>query len=183
MGRLVFSADGLDQEIMGTDVTHFYERLQVLLAARDAGELESEGEEEQRVLLRGIIDVYLNELMATRGEVVVTRNRLQFRPARKLETMFWGDKQLDIRIEQIEHCGIGGVRQRLEVRAQGEKFHFRGNLVPRLCGILNAVRTKKETPVDDEVIANFPASRSSITHPTTSARQPSASAGGRPPDG
>ena len=158
MGRLVFSADGLDQEIMGTDVSHFYERLQDLLKARDAGELEGADDEEQRVLLRGIVDVYLNELMATRGEVVVTRNRLQFQPARRLETMFWGDKQLDIRVDQIEHCSIGGVRQRLEVKAQGESFYFRGNLVPRLCGILNAVRSKEETPIDDEVIANFPAS-------------------------
>lgn len=158
MGRITFSADGLDQEIMGTDVTRFHERLMTLLSARDSGDLELDEGHEGRILLRGIIDVYLNELMATRGEVVVTKDRLHFEPARRLETMFWGDKQIDIRIEHIDHCGIAGVRQRLEVRAKGDVFHFRGNLVPRLCGILNAVRKKEETPVDDEVIANFPAS-------------------------
>ncbi len=155
MGRLVLSTDGLDQEVMGIEMEPFRDRLAELLVARDAGELQLD-ESSSRVLLRGIVDCYLNKLMAARGEVVVTTRRLTFHPSRKLETRFWGDKQIDVDLADITDVKVVGVRQRLEVTVGGESQYFRGDLVPRLHAILDSVRRKEGTAPDDEVFDGFP---------------------------
>jgi hypothetical protein len=155
MGRLLLSTDGPDQEVMGIEMEAFRDRLTELLAARDAGELEFD-DSQSRVLLRGIIDCYLNKLMAARGEVEVTTRRLTFHPARKLETRFWGDKQIDVALSEITDVKVVGVRQRLEVTMGKETQFFRGDLVPRLHAILDSVRRKEGAAPDDEVFDGFP---------------------------
>ena len=155
MGRLLLSTDGPNQEVMGIEMESFRDRLCELLAARDAGELEF-GDPQARVLLRGIIDCYLNKLMAARGEVVVTTRRLIFQPSRKLETRFWGDKQIDVALSEITDVKVVGVRQLLEITMGGESQFFRGDLVPRLHAILDSVRRKEGGALDDEVFDGFP---------------------------
>jgi hypothetical protein len=155
MGCLRLCTGGLDQEVMGIDMESFRDRLAELLAARDAGELELEAPQ-ARVLLRGIIDCYLNKLMAARGEVVITTRRLTFHPSRKLETRFWGDKQIDVALSDITDVKVVGVRHRLEVTISGEPQFFRGDLVPRLHAILDSVRQREGSALDDEVFDGFP---------------------------
>ena len=155
MGRLLLSTDGPDQEVMGIEMEPFRDRLAELLAARDAGDLNFD-DPQARVLLRGIIDCYLNKLMAARGEVVVTTRRLTFHPSRKFETRFWGDKRIDVDLSEITDVKVVGVRQRLEVTIGEDSQFFRGDLVPRLQAILDSVRRKEGGSLDDEVFDGFP---------------------------
>ncbi len=148
-GRLVLICEERETEVMGADMAPFVEALQGRLSALKDGE-------EEAVLLEGTVDLYVNELMATRGQVTLTNRSLRFRPSRGLGNLIWGSLEIDVPVESVGAVGIVGVRQRLEIVVGDHAYHFRGNLVPRLCGLLDAIKGEPEGQGKDEVLALWP---------------------------
>ena len=126
----------------------------------------------ERVLVQGVATSYVNGLIATRGEVVLTDKRIRFLTGGGLETLIWTFPELDHPLEAITRAELSGVRKLLEVWIDGERRIFGGTVVPKLFNSLQALGIQSGPGEEayyrpDGVFRGYPASlfRGPLAHP------------------
>ena len=113
------------------------------------------------------MDLYINNLLATRGHIRVTPERVLFDPGRSLESMIWGDLAIDCAVQQIRDVKLTGMRRRIVIDSEGGQYAFRGPLAPRIYGVLSALLEGGVRALESTVVASWQANL--FTGPLTQA--------------
>jgi c-di-GMP-binding flagellar brake protein YcgR len=124
----------------------------------------------ERVLVQGQGDLYMNELMAVRGEITMTDRRFRFMPGVGLERLLWSAAQLDVRLDELLKWEIQGIRRLLFIVMAENEVRIGGALAHDLFEQINALRTgnaHRGTSADDAVLETWKASlrHGLIAHP------------------
>ena len=161
-GLLTIRTDSTVRSIMGTEVKEVLESIERALQQQPRN---SGGDSEEQVVLEGPIDLYLNNLLATRGHIQLSPGRLRFTPGRSLETMIWGNLAIDLPIERIRNVELTGMRRRIVVETDEKSYSFRGALAPRVYGVITALVQSDGVNVDSLLV--FSSKASLYTGPMT----------------
>ena len=154
-GLLTIRTDTTVRSIMGTEVKDVLESIEMALQQQPMGT----GQDlEHKVVLEGPMDLYLNNLLATRGHIEVSPERLVFKPGRSLETMIWGNLEIDCPIERIQNVQLTGMRRRIVIESDEKTYSFRGALAPRVYGVITALLQSDGVSVDSLLVFSTKAS-------------------------
>jgi len=161
------SAGGINHNLdvyVDEDVYRFSGRGAIRVHSRLVALLTEDGDdptEEQlfepgeRVLLQGQGELFVNDLIAVRGEVTLTDRRFRFLPGLGLEQLIWNTTQLDTPLEAITHWELKGMRRRLHLETGGEPFTIGGALTSQLFNQLEQLLGKGDTPqVADQIVVD-----------------------------
>ena len=125
--------DGDTHRFSGRGALRVHARLTALLAEHDAIDGESAlFEPGERVLLQGRGELFVNDLMAVRGEVTLTDRRFRFLPGIGIEKVIWNTTQVDEDLSSIESCSLRGLRRRLHLDMGEETLILGGALTSQL---------------------------------------------------
>jgi hypothetical protein len=175
--RFIESAElkGLERNLeidFGEDIIRFSGRgAQRLFARLEALLQEQRGENSakiafepgERVLVQGQATSYANGLIATRGEITLTDQRLRFHPGGGLESLIWTFPELNHPLEAITRAEMSGVRKLLEIWVDGKRRIFGGPVVLKLFNSLQAMGIQAGPGTEafhrpDGAFRSFPAS-------------------------
>jgi hypothetical protein len=152
---------GLEHKFAGRGAARMHLRLESMLAQRlgDTALLPS-GE---KPLIEGTATLYNNNLIATRGDLLLTRRRFFFTPRGGLETHIWSFPEINVSLNQITQIQLSEVRKILEIWINDEKHLFGGPIVVELheclCSIgLDLKKPKTAIPEPVEVDIEIKAS-------------------------
>ena len=110
----------------------------------------SNGNLGDRVLLSCTSELYVNSLLASRGVLVLTESHLRFTPG-SMEILKKEDLHVDLKIDDIEHVRIVGIRRRLSVKIKsGRTLLFGGATVRRAFMILIATIEDLDGTLDSQ---------------------------------
>ena len=135
-GLLTIRTDSLARSVMGTELQGLLESIEMALQRQPVTGMNDGNEQ---AVIEGPMDLYINNLLATRGHIEVTPGRVRFAPGRSLETMIWGDLGIDCPIELIRDVQLTGMRRRLVIETEESTYSFRGALAPRVFGVISAL--------------------------------------------
>ena len=93
----------------------------------------------ERVLLQGQAEFFVNNVMAIRGELTLTDQRLRFLPGLGIEQLLWNTTQIDVRLNEIESWTLKGLRRRLHATIGQQSVVIGGPLTPELFNRLEAM--------------------------------------------
>lgn len=154
-GLLTIRTENSVRSIMGTEVKDVLESIEMALQQQPVGR---GSDSEDKVVLEGPMDLYLNNLLATRGHIRVSPDRVVFEPGRSLETMIWGNLAIDCPIERIQNVQLTGMRRRIVIESDEKSYSFRGALAPRVYGVITALLQSDGVSVDSLLVFSTKAS-------------------------
>jgi hypothetical protein len=155
-GMLTIRTQDRERSVMGTELKGLLESIETAL--QNQGDMRDGLGVEEQVVIEGPMDLYINNLLATRGQLQVTPERVRFVPGRSLESMIWGNLGLDLSIGDIDDVELTGMRRRV-VMHQGDTQHaFRGALAPRIFGVLETLLEGGTRSLESTVVATWKAS-------------------------
>ena len=170
--NLVVEFEETAARFAGQGAKRVFARLDALLNEQRDNEATIEFQPGERVLVQGTATSYVNGLIATRGEVVLTDQRIRFLTGGGLETLIWTFPELDHPLEAITRAEISGVRKLLEVWIDGDRRIFGGPIVPKLYNSLQALGIQAGPGEEafykpEGVFQSYPASlhRGPLAHP------------------
>ena len=153
-GILTIRTKELQRSVMGTELKGLLENIETALQSQsDFGA----GHDEQ-VVIEGPMDLFINNLLATRGTLQVTPDRIRFKPGRSLESMIWGNLGLDCAIRDVSDVELLGMRRRVVIHLGDQQHAFRGALAPRIYGVLLALLEGGTRSLESTVMATWKAS-------------------------
>jgi c-di-GMP-binding flagellar brake protein YcgR len=132
----------------GKGALRVHARLVALLAE---GEELPEGEEPlfepgERVILQGPADLYVNDLVAVRGEITLSDVRFRFMPGVGLERLLWRSAQIDVPIGDVDDWSISGLRRLFECQINDRRVRVGGALAPTLFRHFSSMHQDTESP-------------------------------------
>lgn len=138
----------------GRGALRVHARLVALLAEDDAIEGEAPlFEPGERVVLQGRAELFVNDVMAVRGELTVTDRRLRFLPGLGIEKVLWNTTQVDINLQTIQRWSLKGLRRRLHVQLLDEELIIGGALTSQLFNTLESLLGEEEASQVAEELA------------------------------
>jgi len=175
------SAGGINHNLdvyVDEDVYRFSGRGAIRVHSRLVSLLTEEGgdtdedllfEPGERVLLQGQGELFVNDLIAVRGEITLTDRRFRFLPGLGLEQLIWNTTQLDTPINAITSWELKGMRRRLHLEANGESFTVGGALTSQVFNQFEKALGKGAEPqqADQVVVDSWQAQlrRGPVAHP------------------
>ncbi len=135
----VFVSDtgGQEYRFAGRGAARMHLRLESMISQR-LGKTASLPSGEQP-LIEGAATLYNNNLIATRGDLVLTKQRFLFTPRDGLETHIWSFPKINVPLSQINQTKLSGVKKLLEIWINDERFLFGGAIVEELNKTLNGL--------------------------------------------
>jgi c-di-GMP-binding flagellar brake protein YcgR len=135
---------GVDEQSMrfsGRGAMRVHARLVALLAETEA---PAEGEEllfepGERVVLQGRAELYINDLVAVRGEVTLTDLRFRFMPGLGLERLLFSPAQIDVPLVEVTNAAMSGLRRLFACTIHDEAIQVGGTLAPDIYRHLHAM--------------------------------------------
>ncbi len=147
---LEIGVGGLCHRFRGVGLEPIYQMLKPGPAKGSGGEALHGGDNE--ALLEGGINLFVNKMISTRGELVLTDSELTFTQSGGLEASLWKDIDKTIRVSEILDSSVVGIRRQLVITTKEEKLVFGGSLAPRLYGVLLALRGDTVTMSPNQVL-------------------------------
>ena len=111
----------------GRGAVRVQERLAALMAER-AGTEDARFAAGEVVLVQGRATLFVNALMAVRGELTLTTQRFRFVPQLGVDQILWDPAGLDVTVDEISAFELLGVRGRLRLDIGGQSHIFGGSL-------------------------------------------------------
>jgi hypothetical protein len=153
-GILTIRTKERQRSVMGTELKGLLDNIETALQSQSEFGV---GQDEQ-VVIEGPMDLYINNLLATRGMLQVTPERVRFEPGRSLESMIWGNLGLDCAIRDISDVELLGMRRRVVIHLGDQQHAFRGALAPRIYGVILALLEGDTRSLEATVMATWKAS-------------------------
>jgi len=128
----VFSSKkgGREYKFAGRGAARLHLRLESMLEQRVGNTaLLPSGE---KPILESSATLYNNNLIATRGDLVLTNKRFFFTPRGGLETHIWSFPVINVPLSQIQQIKLSEVKKLLEIFIDGERHLFGGPIVEKL---------------------------------------------------
>jgi hypothetical protein len=154
----------------GRGAIRVHARILALLAEDDAVDVEDLAfEPGERVLLQGQAELFVNQLIAVRGEITLTDRRLRFFPGLGIEQLIWNTTRLEAPIDQITAWSLKGMRRRLHATMNGDEVVIGGALTPQLFNVLESLYgdATNAQSADEVVLETWEAQlrRGPVAHP------------------
>jgi len=147
---LEISVGGLCHRFRGVGLEPIYQLLKPRpVAGTESGSPDGDYEE---ILLKGGINLFVNKVISTRGELILTDTELSFTQSGGLEASLWKNIDKNIRVSDISDISVVGIRRQLIITTREEKLSFGGSLAPRLYGVLLALRGDTVTMSRNQVL-------------------------------
>jgi hypothetical protein len=147
---LEIGVGGLCHRFRGVGLEPIYQMLRPRPAAGSADEALRDDYNE--VLLEGGINLFVNKVISTRGDLILTDTELNFTSSGGLEASLWKDIDKSVRVNDILDISVVGIRRQLVITTREEKLVFGGALAPRLYGVLLATRGDTVTMSPNQVL-------------------------------
>jgi hypothetical protein len=155
-GTLTIRTKERERSVMGTELKGLLESIETALQNQTG--LDSALAEDEQVVIEGPMDLYINNLLATRGHLQVTPERVIFVPGRSLESMIWGNLGLDLVIRDLDDVQLTGMRRRVVLHKGDDQHAFRGAIAPRVFGVIEALLEGGTRALGSTVMATWTAS-------------------------
>jgi len=144
-------------------------RLLALIAEAEGQPAEIEFEPGEQVFVQGQAELFVNELLAVRGELTLTDRRIRFLPGLGIEQLIWNTTRLDSPLDKISEWRLSGMRRRLHAEVDGEEVIIGGALTSQLYNQLENLigRDTDVKPAEDVVIESWEVQlrRGPVAHP------------------
>ncbi len=86
----------------------------------------------ERVVLQGQGELYVNDLVAVRGEITLTDMRFRFMPGLGLERLLWNSAQIDVPLKMLHDWDLKGLRRLFSCTIEDRQIRVGGALAPDL---------------------------------------------------
>ena len=154
------SVDQQTLRFSGKGAIRVHTRLVALLAEGEPleGDEPPLFEPGERVLVQGQAELYVNDLVAVRGEITLTDHRLRFLPGIGLERLLWRTAQLDVPLSDVQDWSLAGLRRLFSCQIDEKVVRVGGSLAPEIHRHLEAMGTGaklSDAAGDDAIIETW----------------------------